>query len=96
MVRVSLNRVEYDKFCLTGPVTLHGLAQEHKTTTDNNETYGFIVSDIHCVKCRNSPNFLVWKLKTMRKLCLSTKFLHQQIRLNYDIFPVTGVIVRLN
>ena len=37
-----------------------------------------------------SPNFLVWKfyesLESMRKLCLSTKLPHQEIRRNYGIF----------
>ena len=49
-----------------------------------------------------SPNFLVWKFcgkaqfrivsgespKTMRKLCLSIKFPHQEIRWKYGIFAV--------
>ena len=38
----------------------------------------------------SSPNFLVWKfcgkIETMRKLCLSTKFQHQENKWNYGIF----------
>ena len=55
-----------------------------------------------------SPNFMVWKFcakaqfphslgespETMRKLCLSTKFPHQEIKWNYDIFLSVGVLVQ--
>ena len=58
----------------------------------------------HCIKYHFSPNFLLWKFcgnarfllsfgwitrnSTMRKLCVSTKFPHQDIRLNFRIFRV--------
>ena len=46
---------------------------------------------LHCENTVISPNSLVWKFcgnssKTMRKLCLSTKFPHQEIKWNYSIF----------
>ena len=40
-----------------------------------------------------SPNFLAWK--TMWKLCLSTKFPHQRIRRNYDIFCSDSQLFKL-
>ena len=53
-----------------------------------------------------SPNFLVWKIcgrhrfglvsgnlpETMRTLCLSTKFPHQEIRWDYDMLCCDGFI----
>ena len=48
------------------------------------------VHGFHCVKCRNFTNFLVWKL------CLSTKFPHQEIRWNYGILrSVCNCIIKI-